>query len=96
MTFSIPRTNVIASTEGFIVEVTSPSEVRYSENGEVWRMDAELLTSDATPLAIYSGTLEPVGEREALPSLLSSARRDEIIANIKRAFRFRGIDVEIA
>ena len=96
MAFSIPRTNVIASTEGFVVEVTSSSEVRYSENGEVWRMDAEMLTSDATPLAIYGATLEPVGEREALPSLLSSARRDEIVANIKRAFRFRGMNVEVA
>src|SRR3569833_459222 len=57
MTFTVPRTNLIASDEGFTVEVVSPTEMQGVERGTTWRIDMELLANGAVPLVVYQSTV---------------------------------------
>lgn len=94
MTFRIPRINVVESDDGFSVEVVSPTEIRYMENGGVWRISSEFLSDDTTPLVIYRDTIMPIsGLTNAQRS--PAMHRDEMIANIRQAFRFRGIEIQV-
>jgi hypothetical protein len=94
MTFNIPRTNVIASNEGFWIEIVPPHEIRYSNGTTTWSLQMEFLTDDAVPIGVYQDTLvtEGDGTRSRRPSRME---RDRIIEDIRRAFRFRGHEIDV-
>lgn len=93
MTFRVPRVNVVESDEGFSIEIVSPTEIRYSENGATWQISSEYLADDAMPLVIYRDTVKPL-DTGSRPPLLPH-RGDEMIKNIRRAFRFRGVEIQV-
>jgi hypothetical protein len=92
--FKIPKTNVIESDEGFSVEVLGQTGVLYSEGERTLKVDSEVLAGPAG-LVIYSDSIT----RWASPhdqETLDASRRKIIIENIQRAFRFRGLEIEVS
>lgn len=89
--FTIPRLNVIESDEGFAVEVIGPTKVSYTEGKKVLYLDSEYLDGPAG-LVIYKNSIKKwdntieVDEKD----------RDRIVDNIRSAFRYRDIKIEVA
>ena len=92
VTFSIPRTNVIESDEGFSVEVLGPTGLRYVELGRTLRLDSEMLAGPAG-LILYTGNMKLEGSADVLS--LDAADRDRIVENVRAAFRFRGFEIQV-
>lgn len=92
VTFSIPRTNVIESDDGFSVEVLGPTGLRYTERGRVLRLDSEMLAGPAG-LILYSNNMKAEGSDDFLS--LDAADRFQIVENVRAAFRFRGFEIQV-
>lgn len=90
--FSIPRPNLIESSDGFCVEVLGRTGILYMEGEKVVRIDSEVLAGPSG-LVIYTDSINAWSEPNHM--LLSQLDRERIIANIRAAFRFRGYDIEI-
>jgi Immunity protein 74 len=92
-TFSIPRVNVIESTNGFSVEVQGRTGILYSEGGKVMRIDSEVLAGPAG-MMLYTDSMNgwdpPYSEVE-----VSVAEKSRIVENIKAAFLFRGFQIQV-
>jgi hypothetical protein len=92
--FKIPRENVIESDEGFSVEVLGRTGVLYSEEERTLRIDSEVLAGPAG-LVVYTDSITrwaPPHEGEAV----DASKRQAIVENIRRAFRFRGLEIEVS
>lgn len=92
--FKIPKTNVIESDEGFSVEVLGQTGVLYSEGRRTLKVDSEVLAGPAG-LVIYTDSIT----RWAPPDdgqLVDASKRQAIVENIRRAFRFRGLEIEVS
>ena len=93
MNFSIPKRNVIASDEGFSVEVLGRTGIEYREGDRLLFVDAEVLAS-GHGIAVFKDSIKiwrPPHENDAL----SAERRSRIIENIRRAIEFRGQPIDI-
>jgi len=91
--FKIPRENVIESDEGFSVEVLGRTGVLYTEASRTLRVDSEVLAGPSG-LVIYKNSFHTWG----LPhdnETIDEIKRDAIIENIRRAFRFRGFEISV-
>jgi hypothetical protein len=91
--FKIPRVNVIESDEGFSVEVLGRTGVRYIESSKELRVDSEFLVS-SSGLVIYKNSIrswEPPFANE----IIDENKRAAIVDNIRRAFQFRGVEIDI-
>jgi hypothetical protein len=91
--FSIPRVNVIESDEGFSVEVRGPNCVRYTDGSRSADVFSEWLTGEV-PMVIYPKSVKrwnPPHSREAIDEPV----RMRIVENIRRAFRFRGVEIDV-
>jgi hypothetical protein len=90
--FSCDNPNIIISDEGFSVQVLGPSGLRYVQGDRFIRISSEAL-AHPYGLVIYTSSIrkweepynQPVEERE----------RGIIIENIRRAFAFRNIEIEV-
>jgi len=90
--FSEPRDNVIESDEGFSVELLGITGLVYQEAGKTFAVDSEVLAGPSG-LAIYQQTIAQVHDDTREP--VSRADRERIVANIQRAFAFRGYNIQI-
>ena len=91
--FTTPSANVVASDEGFRVEILGRTGIDYAEGGRSMFVDGEILASPHG-IAVYQKSIRawrPPHEREQL----TAADRQRIIANICRAFEFQNLPVEI-
>ena len=91
--FKIPRVNVIQSDEGFSVEVLGRVGVLYTEGSKSIHINSEVLNSPAG-LVIVKGSIknwDPPYDIEKI----DESKRDLIVENIRRAFHFRGFEIEI-
>ena len=92
--FFIPRVNVIESDTGFSVEVLGRTGLRYAEGGRAVTAEAELL-SGPHGLSLHANTIacwDPPFNTE----VIDDAERARIVDNIRAAFRFRGIEIEVS
>jgi len=92
--FEIPRVNVIQSDEGFSVEVLGRTGLLYTEGSRSLHIDSEVLAGPSG-LVIYTNSIRswnPPHDNEAI----DKSKRDAIVENVRRAFRFRGLEIEIA
>lgn len=93
--FSVPRVNVIESEDGYSVEVLGLTGLRYTEPPRTIFVDSEMLASDSSAaLVIYPSRIkrwDPPHSAE-----VSDAERQQIVANIEKAFLFRDVHIEIA
>jgi hypothetical protein len=94
-TFSIPRVNVIESDEGFSVEVLAPDGgLRYAEGPRTMDVDSEMLVGP-TALVIYARSIKRWNPPYSQESV-DEATKERILDNMRRAFRFRGFDIDVA
>jgi hypothetical protein len=91
--FVVPRPNVIKSDEGFSVEVLGMTGLLYTEGPKSLRLDSEVLAGPHG-LMIYSSSIR-VWNAPHAGEIIDEARRDAIVENIRRAFRFRGFEIEV-
>ena len=91
--FTVPRPNLIVSSEGFSVEVIGRSQILYREAGRVLNIEAELLATPRT-IALYTSSIiawAPPHDRDEL----SAAERARVVDNITRAFTSQGRRLEV-
>jgi hypothetical protein len=88
--FLMPRVNLIQSDEGFSVEVLGQTGISYLEGNRVLFVDAEVLSGPAG-LIVYSSSIAKWEDGDEV----GEAKRAQIIDNIRRAFQFRGIEIQI-
>ena len=93
VTFFVPRTNVIESDEGYSVEVLGRTGLRYTEFGRTLWLDSEILAGPAS-LILYTGNIKVEGATET--ASLDALDRNRIVENVRAAFRFRGIEIQVA
>jgi hypothetical protein len=91
--FKIPRANVIESDHGFSVEVLGRTGLRYIEQNKSMKVDSEVLAGPSG-LVLYTDSIkrwdaphekEPVNEK----------MKQRITENIREAFRFRGLEIQV-
>ena len=84
--------NIIISDEGFSVQVLGPTGLRYQQ-GERWlRVNSEILASP-DGLVVHSSSIKKWNEPEGQP--IADDEKKVILENIRRAFAFRNIEVEV-
>ena len=91
--FDIPRVNVIRSDEGFSVEVLDRTGLLYTEGSRSLDIDSEVLAGPSA-LVIYTDSISswnPPHDDETI----DRCKRDAIVENIRRAFRFRELEIEV-
>lgn len=91
--FYIPRLNVIQSDSGFSVEVLGRTGLLYSEGPRTMKIDSEVLQGPSG-MVVYADSIvkwqSPHEDNE-----VDGACRNRIVDNIKEAFRFRGLEIEV-
>jgi Immunity protein 74 len=91
--FFVPKVNVIASDEGFSVEVLGRTGIEYREGDRAMFVDSEVLAA-GHGIAIFKASLKcwkPPHDTEPL----SDEKKREILRNISSAIGFRKQPVEI-
>lgn len=91
--FSIPRVNVLESDEGFSIEVLGRSGLRYVEGEKSLYVETELATG-ASGLIVYSGSIR-TWSSPYTGELIDKEAKARIIQNIRSAFQFRGIQIDV-
>lgn len=90
--FWVPKVDVIASDEGFTVEVLGRIGVRYVEGEKSLFVDSEVLMGPAR-LVVFPDSIQrwdPPNDQA-----VSDRERERIVENLRRAFHFRGFDIKI-
>jgi len=85
--FSNPRVNVIESDEGFSIEVEMTRLV-YTEGNKKLYIDSEILASPGNISISKKSIRNWLSTHE--DELIDENKREEIIENIQRAFRWKG------
>ena len=91
--FTNPRVNVYESSDGFSVEVLGFTGLCYREGEKQMFVDSEMITGPAL-LVIWKSSVErwdPPHESEPV----TDADRDRIVENIREAFRFQGVEIDV-
>jgi hypothetical protein len=91
--FTIPKVNVVASDEGFSVEVLGRTGIEYREGSKSAFVDSEVLAT-GYGIAIFKDSIKgwrPPHDKEAI----STEDRQRILDNIRRAITFRNQPVQI-
>ncbi len=91
--FTIPRANVIDSDEGFSVEVLLPDGLLYKEGTKILHIESDRVIGPAI-LGMYKDTIRAWDPPDD-GIVINKRKRDRIVDNIRRAFRFRGIEIEV-
>jgi hypothetical protein len=90
--FRIPRVNEIESDEGFSIKVEM-TRLIYNEGPKKLYINSEILASPGN-IAIYTKSMrawEPPYDSE----VIDANKRESIIENIRRAFRFKGEWIDV-
>jgi hypothetical protein len=91
--FSIPRVNVIESDEGFSVEVLGRTGLRYREGEKVMHIESEVLAGPSA-LEVDSSSIRN-WEAPYSHEMVDETAKSRIVENIRAAFRFRGLEINI-
>jgi hypothetical protein len=88
--FEIIDKNTIVSDEGFSVEVLGRTGIKYTEGNKVLMIDSEILAGPAG-LVVYSNSVRN-WEKPFQGEMIDKGK---IIDNLKRAFLYKGFDIEV-
>jgi len=88
--FTIPRVNVIESNEGYSVEVLGRTGVRCVRGQRAAFVDSEVLAGPAG-LMIIAKSIVKWDDGTAI----FDAERLQIVDDIRRAFGYRGFEIEV-
>jgi len=87
--FKIPRVNVIESDEGFSVEVLGRTGLKYVQGERTLHIDSEILMGHPDIMIGASRIIKwETGE------VIDVKTKEKIIDNIRRAFAFRGFEID--
>ncbi|HVU01154.1 MAG TPA: hypothetical protein VHE30_05355 [Polyangiaceae bacterium] len=81
---------MIESTEGFSVEVLGQTGLLYRERARSARIDSEVLSGPAG-IVIYADSVKCWADGTAIDE--QTAR--QIVENVRAAFRFRGLEIDV-
>lgn len=87
------RNNVIQSDEGFSVELLGYRGLLYTEGSKTLKIDSEILYGPSD-LVLYKDSIKfwkPPYDNE----IIDEGKREAIIENVRRAFRFRGYEIAV-
>jgi hypothetical protein len=90
--FSEPEPNVIESSAGFAVRVLGRTGMRYTEGSRSVSIDSEVLAKPRA-IAMFKESIRTWEGPE--PGAVIATERDQIVANIKRAFMACGYELEV-
>ncbi len=91
--FTSPRPNLYESSDGFSVEVLGRTGLCYREGKRKMFVDSEVVTGPAG-MAVYRDTIERWdAPHEA--DIVGHAERQQILNNIRDAFRFQGFEIQV-
>jgi hypothetical protein len=91
--FSVPRVNVVASDEGFSVEVLGRTGIEYREGGRSAFVDSEVLAV-GHGIAVFKDSIRawrPPHDHEEM----TAGDKQRIIENVRRAIEFQQGPVEV-
>ena len=88
--FTIPTVNVIASDDGFSVEVLGRTGVCYAERGKTMTIDSEVLAGPSG-LVLYTDSIKNWDDGESV----DNATRQRIVESVRAALRFRGLEIQV-
>jgi hypothetical protein len=87
--FKIPRVNVIESDDGFSIEVLGMTGLKYTQNGKSLRINSEILRGHPDIMIDTKSLVKwETGE------IIDVQLKKQIVDNLNRAFKFRGIEVD--
>ncbi len=90
--FTCTNPNIIVSDEGFSVQVLGMTGLRYQQGQHWLHVNSESLASPHG-LVVYTSSIKTWKEPQGQP--ISDEEKSKIIENIRHAFEFRNIEVEI-
>ena len=90
--FSEPESNLIESNVGFSIKVLGRTGLRYIEGDRSVWIDSEVLAKPGA-MALFKDSIKMWEGKRSGP--VSTADRDRIASNIKRAFEFCGYELQI-
>ena len=84
---------MIESDEGFSVEVLGRTGLRYTRGPMTMHVDSEVLVHPSV-MVIYPTSIKRWDPPHAA-EVIDDATRQSIVENIRRAFRFREIEIDV-
>jgi hypothetical protein len=90
--FSVPKVNVIESSDGFSVEVLGRTGIRYVEAGRSLLVDSEVLAG-TNGIMVVANSMRDWNSRSY--ARIDIVERKRIIDNICRAFAWSGEKIEV-
>jgi len=88
--FKCDNPNIITSDEGFLVQVLGQTGLKYQEGERSAHVSSEVLASPYG-LVIYQSSIR----RWETGGDINESQRSQIIDNIRRAFAFRNVEIEV-
>lgn len=91
--FKSPRPNLYESSEGFSVEVLGQTGLCYREGERKMFVDSEVLTGPSG-MMVYGSSIarwDPPYDEENI----DEAKRQQVIENIRKAFRFQCFEIQV-
>jgi hypothetical protein len=89
--FKIPRVNVIESDEGFSIEMLGRTGLKYIQGKVILFIDSEFLVGQPD-IAIFANRIVDWHTKKPITD---ENTKKEIIDNIKRAFTWRGLVIDV-
>ena len=90
--FKIPRPNVIQRSDGVTVEVIGRTKLVYTEFDRKVNVGCEWLAGPSA-LIVYTDTIKQWNVPAGVG--ISNDEKVKIIENIRKAFRFRNLEIEV-
>jgi hypothetical protein len=89
--FTEPRLNVIASSDGYSVEVLGRTGLCYREGARAVRIDSEVLVGEPA-IGIWEKSIFEWDDGTAI----GETQRNVILDNIRAAFRWQGHEIVVS
>ncbi len=91
--FKISKKNVIESDEGFSVEVIGRTGIKYSEINKSINIDSEILAGPSG-IVLYKDSIKSWNFPDN-DIIIDENKRMKMICNIREAFKYRGVQIQI-
>lgn len=91
--FKEPRVNVIESDQGYSVQVLGRVGLKYTEGERSLIVDSEVLMGPSG-MVVYKSSIRRWDPPHSA-QVIDKAAKEQIINNIREAFRFKGYEIEV-
>lgn len=88
-----PKSNVIESDEGFVVESTGRTGLKYTEKGRSLFIDSQALLGSPA-LVIYQRSIRKWDPPYA-DQIIDHVERQRIVNNVRAAYLSQGVEIDV-